>query len=168
MTEDQLAFYKGQIERQILELEDRLNSQASQAIATDTNEMADEIDRASIEEARRLELNRIEHDKLHLRKLRGALKRISEGDFGYCESCGDEISSSGCRLVPSPASALNARAPRSSTIPTCIVASPDASLPAHCRAASVASRVGMQVTMRTPGCSPWRITATQQERDKFC
>ena len=92
MTEDQLAFYKGQIERQILELEDRLNSQASQAIATDTNEMDDEIDRASIEEARRLELNRIEHDKLHLRKLRGALKRISEGDFGYCESCGDEIS----------------------------------------------------------------------------
>ena len=72
MTEDQLAFYKGQIERQILELEERLNSQASQAIATDTNEMADEIDRASIEEARRLELNRIEHDKLHLRKLPGA------------------------------------------------------------------------------------------------
>ena len=63
MTEDQLAFYKGQIERQIVELEERLNSQASQAIATDTNEMADEIDRASIEEARRLELNRIEHDK---------------------------------------------------------------------------------------------------------
>ena len=92
MTEDQLAFYKGQIERQILELEERLNSQASQAIATDTNEMADEIDRASIEEARRLELNRIEHDKLHLRKLKGALKRINEGDFGYCESCGDEIS----------------------------------------------------------------------------
>ena len=92
MTEDQLAFYKGQIERQIVELEERLSSQASQAIATDTNEMADEIDRASIEEARRLELNRIEHDKLHLRKLRGALKRISEGDFGYCESCGDEIS----------------------------------------------------------------------------
>ena len=76
MTKDQLAFYKGQIERQILELEDRLNSQASQAI----------------EEARRLELNRIEHDKLHLRKLRGALKRIGEGEFGYCESCGDEIS----------------------------------------------------------------------------
>jgi len=43
-------------------------------------------------EARRLELNRIEHDKLHLRKLKGALKRINEGDFGYCESCGDEIS----------------------------------------------------------------------------
>ncbi|MGL5288161.1 MAG: TraR/DksA family transcriptional regulator, partial [Aeromonas sp.] len=92
MTEDQLAFYKGQIEQQIVELEERLNSQASQAIATDTNEMADEIDRASIEEARRLELNRIEHDKLHLRKLRGALKRMNDGDFGYCESCGDEIS----------------------------------------------------------------------------
>ncbi|MGY3858567.1 MULTISPECIES: TraR/DksA family transcriptional regulator [Aeromonas] len=92
MTEDQLTFYKGQIERQIIELEERLNSQASQAIATDTNEMADEIDRASVEEARRLELNRIEHDKLHLRKLKGALKRINEGDFGYCESCGDEIS----------------------------------------------------------------------------
>ncbi|MGK4474851.1 TraR/DksA family transcriptional regulator [Aeromonas molluscorum] len=92
MTKDQLAYYKGQMEAQIAELEERLNSQASQAIATDTNEMADEIDRASIEEARRLELNRIEHDKLHLRKLRAAIRRINEGDFGYCESCGDEIS----------------------------------------------------------------------------
>lgn len=91
MTEDQLAFYKGQIQAQIDNIEERLNSQASQAIATDTNEMADEIDRASVEEARRLELNRIEHDKLHLRKLKAALKRIDEGDFGYCESCGDEI-----------------------------------------------------------------------------
>ncbi|PJG59903.1 TraR/DksA family transcriptional regulator [Aeromonas cavernicola] len=92
MNKDQLAFYKGQIERHIVELEERLNSQASQAIATDTNEMADEIDRASIEEARRLELNRIEHDKLHLRNLKGALRRISEGEFGYCESCGEQIS----------------------------------------------------------------------------
>ncbi|MFG0835581.1 MULTISPECIES: TraR/DksA family transcriptional regulator [Aeromonas] len=91
MTEDQLAYYTGQIEGHIAELEERLNSQASQAIATDTNEMADEIDRASIEEARRLELNRIEHDKLHLRKLRAALRRINEGDFGYCESCGEQI-----------------------------------------------------------------------------
>lgn len=91
MTEDQLAFYKSQIQAQIDNIEERLNSQASQAIATDTNEMADEIDRASVEEARRLELNRIEHDKLHLRKLKAALKRIDEGDFGYCESCGDEI-----------------------------------------------------------------------------
>lgn len=92
MTEDQLSFYKSQIEQQIIELEARLNSQANQAIATDTNEMADEIDRASIEEARGLELNRIEHDKLYLRKLKGALKRINDGDFGYCGSCGDEIS----------------------------------------------------------------------------
>ena len=40
MTKDQLAFYKGQIERQILELEDRLNSQASQVIATDIYELS--------------------------------------------------------------------------------------------------------------------------------
>lgn len=92
MTKEQLAAYQEQIEKHITEIEERLNSQASQAIATDTNEMADEIDRASVEEARRLELNRIEHDKLHLRNLRGALKRIGEGEFGYCESCGDEIS----------------------------------------------------------------------------
>jgi DnaK suppressor protein len=91
MTEEQLEFYKGQILSQIAKIEERLNSQASQAIATDTNEMADEIDRASVEEARRLELNRIEHDKLHLRKLKTALKRIESDDFGYCESCGDEI-----------------------------------------------------------------------------
>ncbi|MGL5947990.1 MAG: TraR/DksA family transcriptional regulator [Aeromonas sp.] len=92
MNPDQLAFYKGQVEAQIEVLEERLSSQASHAIATDTNEMADEIDRASVEEARRLELNRIEHDKLHLRKLRAALKRMGEGEFGYCESCGEEIS----------------------------------------------------------------------------
>ena len=79
MTEDQLAFYKGQIERQILELEERLNSQASQAIATDTNEMADEIDRASVEEARRLELEPHRARQAASAQAEGALKRINEG-----------------------------------------------------------------------------------------
>lgn len=100
MTEDQLSFYKSQIEQQIIELEERLNAQASNAIAIDANEMADEIDRACIEEARRLELNRLEHDKLTLRKLGGALKRINDGDFGYCGACGDEISFQRLRARP--------------------------------------------------------------------
>ena len=100
MTKDQLSFFKNQIEQQIIELEDRFNSQASQAIATDINEMADKIDRASIEEARGLELSRIGHDKLYLRKLKGALKRIIDGDFGYCRSCGDEISLKRLQIRP--------------------------------------------------------------------
>jgi DnaK suppressor protein len=92
MDLDQLALFQKQIEQRVAEIEERQSSQKSLLMTTDSNEMSDEADRASVEEARNIEMNRIEHDKQLLSKLRSALTRISSGDFGFCESCGEEIS----------------------------------------------------------------------------
>ncbi|KXO08152.1 C4-type zinc finger protein, DksA/TraR family [Moritella sp. JT01] len=92
MNEGQVAYFKERLETEQQEILSRIESQSTDVVLTDSNEMADEIDRAAMEEAHRLELNRIQHDKLHIKKIIKALRRIDSGDYGYCDSCGDEIS----------------------------------------------------------------------------
>ena len=92
MNEGQVAYFKEKLEAEQQEILARIEHQSTDVVVSDSNEMADEIDRAAMEEAHRLELNRIEHDKLHINKIIKALRRIDSGDYGYCDSCGDEIS----------------------------------------------------------------------------
>ena len=92
MNEGQVAYFKEKLETEQQEISARIEHQSTDVVVSDSNEMADEIDRAAMEEAHRLELNRIEHDKVHIKKIIKALRRIDSGDYGYCDSCGDEIS----------------------------------------------------------------------------
>jgi DnaK suppressor protein len=92
MNEGQVAYFKEKLETEQQEIIARVENQSVNVVISDSNEMADEIDRAAMEEAHRLELNRIDHDKLHIKKIVKALRRIECGDYGYCDSCGDEIS----------------------------------------------------------------------------
>jgi DnaK suppressor protein len=92
MNEGQVAYFKEKLETEQQEIIARVENQSINVVISDSNEMADEIDRAAMEEAHRLELNRIDHDKLHIKKIVKALRRIECGDYGYCDSCGDEIS----------------------------------------------------------------------------
>jgi len=92
MNEGQVAYFKDKLESEQTEIRARIENQSTNVVISDSNEMADEIDRAAMEEAHRLELNRIDHDKLHIKKIVKALHRIDSGDYGYCDSCGDEIS----------------------------------------------------------------------------
>jgi len=92
MNEGQVAYFKEKLETEQNEILSRIENQSTNVVISDSNEMADEIDRAAMEEAHRLELNRIDHDKLHIKKIVKALRRIDSGDYGYCDTCGDEIS----------------------------------------------------------------------------
>ncbi len=91
MNEEQLAYFKAKLENERTEITARIESQSGNVVLSDSNEMADELDRAAMEEAHRLELNRIDHDKMRIKKIIGAQKRIESGDYGYCEGCGEEI-----------------------------------------------------------------------------
>jgi len=91
MNEGQVAYFKEKLEVEQSEISARINNQSDNVVISDSNEMADEVDRATMEEAHRLELNRIDHDKLHIVKIGKALRRIESGDYGYCDACGDEI-----------------------------------------------------------------------------
>tara|TARA_R100001163_G_scaffold57780_1_gene45826 strand:+ start:475 stop:672 length:198 start_codon:yes stop_codon:yes gene_type:complete len=38
--------------------------------------------------------------KLHIQQIRAALKRIEEGDYGYCLECGEEIAEGRLKIAP--------------------------------------------------------------------
>ncbi len=44
---------------------------------------------------------------LEARRLQGALRRMDEGEFGYCDACGDEIAHKRLELDPAAAKCIN-------------------------------------------------------------
>lgn len=52
---------------------------------------ADPLDRATMDSGRENSLRFRERESRLIRKIRTALQKIDEGDFGICESCGEDI-----------------------------------------------------------------------------
>lgn len=69
-----------------------VKNQLKSDISLDRNEMADENDLASSEYLLSFELRIRDREKYLLRKIEDALERIDTGEFGVCESCGEDIS----------------------------------------------------------------------------
>nr|CEK42400.1 C4-type zinc finger protein, DksA/TraR family [Pseudomonas fluorescens SBW25] len=65
---------------------------------------ADDVDQASVEEERQKMLRMLERDRLNLPKLRRAIERIEDRNFGYCEETGEPIGIK--RLLARPATTL--------------------------------------------------------------
>jgi DnaK suppressor protein len=57
----------------------------------DTGNFADPADRATQEEGFSLELRARDRERNLIKKIEEALRRVDEGDYGYCEACGVEI-----------------------------------------------------------------------------
>ena len=53
--------------------------------------LADTTDIASEESDRDMTLRMHDHERKLVDEIRGALRRIDEGDYGVCENCGDDI-----------------------------------------------------------------------------
>jgi DnaK suppressor protein len=73
---------------------DELYSAAEKTVASITyNEenFPDPTDRATVESDRNVVLNIRDRERKLTIKIREALKRIDEDDFGECEQCGDDI-----------------------------------------------------------------------------
>ncbi|MBU1220194.1 TraR/DksA C4-type zinc finger protein [Myxococcota bacterium] len=68
-----------------------VKNQLKSDISLDRNEMADENDLASSEYLLSFELRIRDREKYLLRKIEDALERLDTGDFGVCESCGEDI-----------------------------------------------------------------------------
>ena len=91
MEEKDLSFFKEL-------LTERLNDLLSHADNTVTGmtvpkeNFADPTDRASHEANRNFELRIRDREHKLIKKVKKALQRISDGVFGICESCGEDIS----------------------------------------------------------------------------
>ena len=60
----------------------------------------DEGDRANTSLAREIDLGQKSRDRALLASVDAALKRISEGTFGYCLNCGQEIGTKRLEAIP--------------------------------------------------------------------
>ncbi|MCA1797800.1 MAG: RNA polymerase-binding protein DksA [Geobacteraceae bacterium] len=90
--------------REILEAQlESLLKEAGKTVSEMTDEkenFPDPTDRASMESDRNFELRIRDRERRLIGKIREALKRIDDGEFGICESCEEDISDSRLRARP--------------------------------------------------------------------
>lgn len=106
MNEEQLEFFKHLLQTQKQELIDSLKETSSNL--QNQEREADENDRASLEEERWLELRFRERESKLIEKIEEAIKRIDDGEYGYCEDTGEEIGLE--RLLVRPTATLSIEA----------------------------------------------------------
>ena len=74
----------------------------------------DPADRATIEEEHALELRTRDRERKLLKKVKAALKRIEDGDYGWCEETGEPIGvapqKAPARLIARPTATLSLEA----------------------------------------------------------
>ncbi|MEM9263748.1 MAG: RNA polymerase-binding protein DksA [Pseudomonadota bacterium] len=107
MNERQLEWFR----RELLQQKTELLSESKSTIAglqDGTRNIPDVADRASEETDRALELRIRDRQRKLVSKIDAALRRIDEGEFGYCQDTGEPISLR--RLVARPTTTLSLEA----------------------------------------------------------
>lgn len=106
MNAQQLEFFR----RRLADLEKELRANADQTTVNlrETTVVPDPADRATIEEEHALELRTRDRERKLLKKVQAAIKRIDDGDYGYCEETGDPIGVA--RLMARPTATLSLEA----------------------------------------------------------
>ena len=106
MNAQQLEFFR----RRLTDLEKELRANADQTTVNlrETTVVPDPADRATIEELHALELRTRDRERKLLKKVQAAIKRIDDGDYGYCEETGDPIGVA--RLMARPTATLSLEA----------------------------------------------------------
>ena len=107
MNERQLEWFR----RELLSQKNDLLSESKSTIAglqDGTRNIPDIADRASEETDRALELRIRDRQRKLVSKIDSALRRIDEGEFGYCQDTGEPISLK--RLVARPTTTLSLEA----------------------------------------------------------
>lgn len=106
MNDAQLAFFK----HRLTQMENELQKNADKTTETlrETTVVPDPADRATIEEEHALELRTRDRERKLLKKVQAALKRIEDGDYGWCEETGEPIGVA--RLIARPTATLSLEA----------------------------------------------------------
>ena len=69
-------------------------------LTTEKEQVADDIDFAAMESTREFTLRLRDRERILIRKIQKALKRLDEGEYGICDNCGDDITEK--RLMARP------------------------------------------------------------------
>ncbi len=99
MEKERLEFFRNL-------LQERLRALLTEAGATlgdltdEKENLADAIDLASMESNRDFQLRIRDRERVLIHKIKEALQRIDDGEYGTCQACGGEISEK--RLIARP------------------------------------------------------------------
>ncbi|WP_071674798.1 RNA polymerase-binding protein DksA [Nioella nitratireducens] len=91
MNERQLEYFRRKLNAWKNDLLDESRGTVA-VLQDDTRNIPDVADRASEETDRALELRTRDRQRKLIAKIDSALRRIEEGEYGYCEETGDPIS----------------------------------------------------------------------------
>jgi len=103
MDKEQLLYFRKKLEAEA----EALLSEADKTLSemTDQNEnYPDPTDRASAESDRNFELRLRDRERKLLNKIKSAIQRIDDEQYGICDDCGDDISTE--RLEARPVTTL--------------------------------------------------------------
>jgi len=106
MNAAQLRFFKERLLE--LQLQLRENAGATTEHLRELSFAPDPADRATLEEEHALELRTRDRERKLLKKIDGALARIEDGSYGYCEETGEPIGLA--RLEARPIATLSVEA----------------------------------------------------------
>lgn len=106
MNDRQLEFFRDRLSA--METELRNNAGQTTENLRETTVVPDPADRATIEEEHALELRTRDRERKLLKKVQAAIKRIDEGEYGWCEETGEPIGVA--RLLARPTATLSLEA----------------------------------------------------------
>ena len=91
MKKKDLDRFKKMMQERKVEILEQVKDTKEQGMGVDAAELADEVDLASSEADQSLNMRLRDRERVLLRKIEKAIKKIEQGEFGICESCGEEI-----------------------------------------------------------------------------
>lgn len=106
MNDKQQEFFRNRLTE--MEAELRHNAGQTTENLRESTVVPDPADRATIEEEHALELRTRDRERKLLKKVQAAIKRIDEGEYGYCEETGEPIGVR--RLLARPTATLSLEA----------------------------------------------------------
>jgi DnaK suppressor protein len=96
MTKSELSRYRNVLEAKHAEIMQLVRNRDGIAIERSSDAL-DEVQQAT---ERELAIRNLDRDSNVLRKVRGALRRITEGDYGVCLHCEEDVSAKRLAAVP--------------------------------------------------------------------
>lgn len=99
MDQERLEHYRQVLQEEMSTLLGEAGKTVSEMTAENVN-FPDPTDRATQESDRNFELRIRDRERKLINKIKEALERIDQGEFGICELCGEEISEGRLKARP--------------------------------------------------------------------
>ncbi|MFH1351691.1 MAG: RNA polymerase-binding protein DksA [Pseudomonadota bacterium] len=99
LTKKKLASFRKLLNQRLYDLLSEVNRTVS-GMSDFKEHLADPSDRATLESDRNFTLRIRDRERKLIGKIKEALEKIENGSYGFCESCGEEISEARLKARP--------------------------------------------------------------------